>query len=259
MLSYQHAYHAGNLADIHKHGLLAATLEYLTRKDKPLTYLETHAGRGLYDLASRESRQTTEAEAGITRALAQGWLPEGHPYMLALREIRTEYGPNAYPGSPLIAKAFLRPQDRAHLAELHPAEFAALIQVVGFASTYHQDGKQMANAICPPTPRRGLMLIDPSYEIKADYDDMPRFIGQITRKWNVGVILLWYPILRDMRHLSMTAALTTAFPQALLSEVSFPPIAAGHALTGSGMFIMNPPWNAQTAAHDLSRMFLQLG
>ncbi|MDO5620134.1 MAG: 23S rRNA (adenine(2030)-N(6))-methyltransferase RlmJ [Paracoccus sp. (in: a-proteobacteria)] len=255
MLSYQHGYHAGNLADLHKHALLARALAYLTAKPKPLTYLETHAGRGLYDLSGDQARQTGEARAGITRALAEGWLPKDHPLLAALVAVRAEYGSESYPGSPLIARHFLRPGDRAHLAELHPQEYAALERVADFATLHHQDGFAMAQAVCPPTPRRGLLLIDPSYEVKADYAALPRQIAQITRKWNVGIIALWYPILREPRHAGMLAALVADHPEALLSEVTFPAARDNHRMIGSGMFILNPPWGLQDEAHTLTRIF----
>ncbi|RNF36301.1 23S rRNA (adenine(2030)-N(6))-methyltransferase RlmJ [Paracoccus methylarcula] len=258
MLSYQHAYHAGNAADLHKHALLASALDYLTRKDKPLTYVETHAGRGLYDLNSPEAAKTGEAQAGILRAEAKGWLPPDHPLLRALQDIRATHGRTAYPGSPLIAAHFLRPGDHAHLAELHPAEHAALSQVAGFATIHREDGFRMAQAICPPVPRRGMLLIDPSYEIKADYDALPRIIGQIARKWNVGVIALWYPILTDRRHETMTNALRGSYPDALISEVGFPPARPGHAMIGSGMFILNPPWGLADEAARLEKIFRQL-
>ncbi|MDO5632239.1 MAG: 23S rRNA (adenine(2030)-N(6))-methyltransferase RlmJ [Paracoccus sp. (in: a-proteobacteria)] len=255
MLSYQHAYHAGNLADLHKHALLAAALDYLTRKDKPLTYLETHAGRGLYRLDSAESVRTGEAAAGITRATTQGWLADGHPLLAALEDVRARYGASAYPGSPLIAAHFLRPGDRAHLAELHPAEHAALTQVAGFAKIHHQDGLAMVRALCPPEPRRGLMLIDPSYEVKSDYAALPGFIAGIARKWNVGVLALWYPILTDDRQQAMADMLTQAHPQALRSEVRFAPARAGHGMVGSGMFIVNPPFGLSDEASRLRAIF----
>ncbi|MBU3028690.1 23S rRNA (adenine(2030)-N(6))-methyltransferase RlmJ [Paracoccus marinaquae] len=257
MLSYQHAYHAGNLADLHKHALLASALAYMTRKDKPLSYLETHAGRGLYRLDAPEARKTGEAEAGILRAEAEGWLPQGHPLRQALAAIRATRGATAYPGSPLIAGHFLRPTDSAHLAELHPAEHAALSEVAAFATPYRQDGFQMAQAICPPTPRRGLLLIDPSYEIKADYTAIPRQIGLLARKWNVGVIALWYPLLTDDRHLPMLDALAGAHPDALRSEVGFPPARAGHSMIGSGMWILNPPFGLRDEAARIETIFRQ--
>lgn len=255
MLSYQHAYHAGNLADLHKHALVAAALDYLTRKDKPLSYLETHAGRGLYRLDAPEALKTGEASAGIERAVAEGWLPADHPLCRALTAIRKAHGPAAYPGSPLIAAHFLRPGDSAHLAELHPAEHAALAQVARRATLHRQDGFQMAQAVCPPTPRRGLLLIDPSYEVKADYAAIPRQIGLLARKWNVGVIALWYPLLTDRRHLPMLDQLASAHPAALRSEVGFPPARAGHSMIGSGMWMLNPPFGMAEEAARLEAIF----
>lgn len=255
MLSYQHAYHAGNLADLHKHALLAVALDYLTRKAKPLSYLETHAGRGLYALDGAEAAKTGEARAGIQRAEAQGWLVPDHPLLTALAAVRRSYGPSAYPGSPLIAAHFLRRGDCAHLAELHPAEYEALTHVAGFAALHRQDGFQMAQAVCPPTPRRGLILIDPSYEVKSDYAQIPRQIGLIGRKWNVGVIALWYPILPDNRHAPMLDMLMAAHPQALRSEVAFAPLRAGHSMTGSGMWVLNAPFGLADEAARLDAIF----
>jgi len=255
MLSYQHAYHAGNLADLHKHALLACALDYLTRKDKPLSYLETHAGRGLYFLDGAEAVKTGEARAGIRRAEAEGWLPADHPLLAALAQVRRGYGPQAYPGSPLIAAHFLRRGDSAHLAELHPAEHEALSHVAGFATLHRQDGFQMAQAVCPPTPRRGLILIDPSYEVKADYTAIPRQIGLIARKWNVGVIALWYPILTDNRHAPMLDALAAAHPQALRSEVAFAPARPGHSMAGSGMWVLNAPFGLDGQAARIEAIF----
>ncbi len=249
MLSYQHIYHAGNLADVQKHALLAWMLDYLTQKDKPLTYIETHAGRGLYDLGSAEAVKTGEAAAGIARIEAR--IAADHPYRRRLAEIRARFGPQAYPGSPLIAALSLRDGDPMHLAELHPQEHAALTRNLGpwGAHIHQRDGFELALAVCPPTPRRGLMLIDPSYEVKADYDRIPKIITQIARKWNVGIISLWYPILTDAPHRQMLADLTAAFPDALRAEVGFPPAREGHRMAGSGLFTINPPYGmAEEAA-----------
>jgi 23S rRNA (adenine2030-N6)-methyltransferase len=257
MLSYQHLYHAGNLADVHKHALLATMLDYLTRKDKPLSYLETHAGRGLYALDAPEALKTGEAEQGILRAERLGWFATSHPYARALARTRAAHGPNAYPGSPLIAAYLLRPIDMIHLAELHPQEFAALRDVMAPHGRIFQqiDGFQMALSVTPPTPRRGLLLIDPSYEVKSDYALIPRQIGQIARKWNVGCIALWYPILATMPHLSMLTALRSAHPEALVHEVRFAPAREGHGMTGSGMFILNAPWGIKDETTRLTALF----
>lgn len=253
MLSYQHAYHAGNLADVHKHAALAWVLDYLTAKDKPLSYIETHAGRGLYDLAGAEARKTGEAAAGVTRV--QAALPPDHPYLRVLAQIRAARGPNAYPGSPLIAATLLRPQDRLDLAELHPAERAALTAAMqGTGARLHDtDGLALAQALTPPEPRRGLMLLDPSYEVKADYAALATALPKLARKWNVGILMLWYPILKDARHRTMTRRLQAALPGALTHEIAFPPARAGHGMTGSGLFVVNPPWGLQGALADLAR------
>lgn len=258
MLSYQHIFHAGNLADVQKHALLAWMLDYLTQKDKPLTYIETHAGRGLYDLGSDEAIKTGEAEAGIART--EDWFAKDHPYLQRLNEVRASYGPMAYPGSPLIAALSLRDQDTIHLAELHPQERQHLRHATApwGAHIYAQDGFEMALALTPPTPRRGLMLIDPSYEVKADYDTIPRDISNIARKWNVGIIALWYPVLLGAPHGPMLSSLTSAFPEALRCEVRFPPAREGHRMQGSGMFIINPPFGLDTEAARIAAQFSKL-
>ena len=255
MLSYQHHYHAGNAADVHKHALLAWMLDYLTRKEKPLSYIETHAGRGLYDLADPAAERTGEAAQGIGRL--ESALPADHPYRRRLRETRTAHGPSAYPGSPLIAALGLRPTDTLHLAELHPGEHAALKTALAphRARIHHEDGFNMAHALCPPTPRRGLLLCDPSYEVKADYESIPRHLARIARRWNVGILVLWYPILASAAHGPMLTALTTAFPGALRHEVRFPTVRAGHRMTGSGLFVVNPPYGSEAETARLSRLF----
>ena len=258
MLSYQHIYHAGNLADVHKHALLAWMLDYLTQKDKPLSYIETHAGRGLYDLSAAEAQKTGEAASGIARMQAR--FPPGHPYRQRLDEIRARYGDAAYPGSPLIAALALRDSDTLHLAELHPQEHLALTRnLLQWGAHIHQrDGFDMALAVCPPTPRRGLMLIDPSYEVKTDYDRIPKLIAHIHRKWNVGIISLWYPILTDAPHRQMLADLQAAFPTALRSEIAFPPARDGHRMTGSGLFTLNPPYGMADEAARIATLIANL-
>jgi 23S rRNA (adenine2030-N6)-methyltransferase len=255
MLSYQHIFHAGNMADVHKHALLAWVLDYLARKDKPLSYIESHAGRGLYALDAAEAVKTGEAAAGI--ALAEGWFAADHPYRRALDAVRAAHGPAAYPGSPLIAAMLLRPGDRLRLAELHPQEhavLAALMEPLG-ATVEKRDGLEMALAITPPEPRRGLLLVDPSFEVKSDYDRLPGLLQKIHRKWNVGVLMLWYPLLAGSPHAPMLAALESAFPGALRQEVSFPPAREGHRMTGSGMFVVNPPWGLAEEAARLGKLF----
>ena len=256
MLSYQHLYHAGNLADVHKHSTLSWVLDYMTRKDKPLSYIETHGGRGLYDLSADEAVRTGEAEAGI--GIAAEWFDEEHPYARAMNACRDEYGDAAYPGSPWIASNLLRGDDVLHIAELHPQEHAALRQAVAGAHVHRQDGFEMAYVQCPPTPRRGLMLVDPSFEVKAEYMDIPRHFAKIAKIWPVGVLILWYPILTDMRHRGMLRALQAALPKALTHEVRFLPARDGHRMIGSGLFVVNAPWGLDEALNDIGELFEQL-
>jgi 23S rRNA (adenine2030-N6)-methyltransferase len=255
MLSYQHIYHAGNMADVQKHVLLAWMLDYLTAKDKPLTYIETHAGRGLYRLDAAEARKTGEAAAGIGRLEAA--FSEDHPYRRRLAEVRGWYGADAYPGSPLIAALSLREGDKMHLAELHPQEHAALVEVMApfGAHVRKEDGFAMALALSPPTPRRGMVLVDPSYEVKEDYAAIPRFVAAIRRKWNVGIVAVWYPILTDARHLPMVDELAAAAPDAFRHEVRFGAVREGHRMVGSGMLVVNPPYGLDAEAARLTAIF----
>ncbi|NPD16876.1 23S rRNA (adenine(2030)-N(6))-methyltransferase RlmJ [Xinfangfangia sp. D13-10-4-6] len=259
MLSYQHAFHAGNMADVQKHALLAWTLAYMVQKDKPVSYIETHAGRGLYRLQSAEALKTGEAEQGISRL----WdaFPETHPYRERLEETKGMFGADAYPGSPMIAALGLRESDRLHLAELHPQENAALNEALGSwgAHIRREDGFDFAQSLTPPTPRRGLMLVDPPYEVKSDYDLIPKFFAQVARKWNVGVLMLWYPILRDAPHRVMLSLLESQHPGALRHELRFPPAREGHRMIGTGMFIVNPPFGIDAETARLDQMFRDLG
>lgn len=255
MLSYQHIYHAGNLADVQKHMLLAHVLDYLTQKDKPLSYIETHAGRGLYDLGSAEALKTGEAASGI--ALLEAKIRADHPYRRRLAEVRARFGPEAYPGSPLIAALTLRDSDSQHLSELHPQEFEALRRNLHDFPVYFrkEDGFQRALSLTPPMPRRGVLLCDPAYEVKSDYETIPHHFAAIARKWNVGILMLWYPILTSGAHQQMLAELVANHPDHLRHEVRFPPVREGHRMIGSGMFIANPPYGTDAAIAEIDRLF----
>ncbi|MEZ5779947.1 MAG: 23S rRNA (adenine(2030)-N(6))-methyltransferase RlmJ [Paracoccaceae bacterium] len=259
MLSYQHSYHAGNLADVHKHALLAVMLDYLIRKPKPISYIETHAGRGLYALDAAEALKTGEAAAGIGRA--GPLLPAGHPYADVLAATRARHGDAAYPGSPLVAAQILRASDRMHLSELHPREFGALKDVMApyDAVCRQEDGLKRALALTPPDPRRGLMLIDPSYEVKADYDILPPLIARLHGKWNVGIIALWYPILQGGAHRAMGSALDAAnLAGAFRHEIRFPPVREGHGMVGSGLYVVNAPYPLPEQAARLDTLVARL-
>lgn len=258
MLSYQHLYHAGNLGDVHKHALLAWLLDYLTTKDKPLSYIETHAGRGLYALDAPEARKTGEAAAGIAR-LERAFAPD-HPYMRVLTQIRAGSGAQAYAGSPLIAAQLLRSTDSITLAELHPQEHAALTRAMAAyrAVIHRKDGLEMAMALCPPTPRRGVVMIDPSYEVKTDYERLPRVIAALHAKWNVGVILLWYPILASRAHQEMIASLRATHDDLAVFETRFQPIRDGHRMVGSGLAVINAPWGMAEEAGRVNALIRRI-
>jgi 23S rRNA (adenine2030-N6)-methyltransferase len=260
MLSYQHGFHAGNLADVQKHALLAVMIDYLTRKDKPLSYVETHAGRALYDLHGAQAQKTGEASEGILKVA--NWFNAEHPYTRARKSINAQHGNNIYPGSPALAQALLRDTDNMHLAELHPGEFKLLQENMRASASYvglhmlQQDGMAFAQSVCPPMPRRGLCLIDPPYEMKTDYEMLPDFISKLHRKWNVGIIALWYPILEGGAHKSMIRELRNLrLPDVLEHEVHFPPAREGHGMIGSGMFILNAPWGIEDEARRLTKKF----
>ncbi|MEX0311490.1 MAG: 23S rRNA (adenine(2030)-N(6))-methyltransferase RlmJ [Tateyamaria sp.] len=255
MLSYQHIYHAGNLADVHKHSLLAWMLAYLTRKEKPVSYIETHGGRALYDLGTDEARKTAEAAQGINRV--RDMLDPAHPYAQSLQQTSDAHGISAYPGSPMIAAQTLRDNDRITVAELHPQEHNALELALPTATVHRADGFALAHSIVPPTPRRGLMLIDPSYEVKSDYDTIPGHIKKYARAWNVGIIALWYPILTSGQHSNMLKTLQNDHSDALRDEVRFPPARPGHGMIGSGLFVIRPPFGlAEEAANLKTRIDL---
>jgi len=241
MLSYQHIYHAGCNADVHKHSALALILAALVAADKtPLCFVETHAGRGAYDLASAEAKKTGEAKTGVMR-LAGKELPP--PLMAYLRAVTKKRG--EYPGSPLIAARLLRPQDRLHLCELHPREYEALVQNMGGdkrASFYKADGYQTALDIAQQAPGRGLVLIDPSYEIKDEYTQVADFSAALHRAWPEAVILLWAPLLAAGRHEVLTAALEHSHGAALWrDEAHFAAPGSVRGMYGSLLAGLNIP------------------
>ncbi len=242
MLSYQHAYHAGCRADMHKHAALCVLLSCLIQKDKPLTYMETHAGRGLYDLCSAEAEKTGEAKAGILTL--ESTIPADHPYARMLQTHHTAYGATSYPGSPFIAKQVLRAFDVMHLMELHPQEYKALKQAMRGSHIHKRDGYEGVLSLSPPHPRRGVVLIDPSYEVKSEYQKAADFIIMLHRKWPEAVIMLWYPLLPTANHRDMLGTLLKAdLPKCWHQEITWAP-QTPKAMQGSGLIIINTPHNA---------------
>lgn len=242
MLSYQHAYHAGNRADLHKHAVWCALLAHLTQKSRGLTILDTHAGRGLYDLAGAEAQKTGEASDGAAAVSLDG----SHALGSAVAACRAQYGKMAYPGSPLLSLHFARPQDQVILMEKHPQEGAALKTVMrGKKAVVHlRDGYEGALALAPPTPRKGLVMIDPSYEVKTEYQDVALFLPTLIDKWPEASVLLWYPILAAKRHEAMLDTLSPMQPcrhEVLFTEDSL------LRMKGSGLVLISPPYGGEGA------------
>ncbi len=239
MLSYQHMYHAGSLADVHKHILLARALTHLTRDPAPLLYAETHAGRGRYNLDAPEARKTGEAAAGIDTLLRERRIGEGEPFLAALRQFQGQ-NRRLYPGSPALAAQLLRRNDALWLWELHPREHAVLARLFARdrrVQVFHANGQiglPLRLPPKPPAPRRGLLLIDPSYEIKDEYAALPAFVRRLRQRWAQAAGLLWYPMLPAGRHTAMVQSLTAGQTDLAVHETVWGDPDTGTGLYGSG-------------------------
>jgi len=245
MLSYQHSYHAGNFADVHKHIGLVLLLRCLQQKVAPLCYVDCHAGRGIYDLQGEQARKSREADAGILRlASAEGSTDAVRDYLDLVLTFNRNAALHCYPGSAALAQAVLRPQDRAILLELHPQEYPALRQFIGTdtrLSLHARDCYEGLPALLPPTIKRGLVLIDPSYEVKSEFEDIVSLLGKALGRWPNAVYLLWYPLLAAARHEVLLSKLGDRAPAKMLkSELRINANAKG--LRGSGLIIINTPW-----------------
>ncbi len=248
MLSYRHGFHAGNHADVLKHLIQILLLDYLQKKDKPLLYIDTHAGAGCYPLASGFAAKNREYQSGISRLQHSGNrrnLPAALRRYLSVVDASCDAETEAsYPGSPLIALQLLRPQDRAELFELHPADCDALQKrAYRHAKIHLADGFAGLKALLPPTPRRALVLIDPPYENKADYQTLERSLREALKRFANGVYALWYPLLPSGESRGLEERLIAIAPDNYLSatlQVSAPKGERG--MYGSGMFVVNPPW-----------------
>jgi 23S rRNA (adenine2030-N6)-methyltransferase len=252
-MNYRHAFHAGNFADVLKHAVLARILTHLGEKAAPFRVIDTHAGAGLYDLASEPATRTGEWRDGIGR-LIDADLPDDirallAPYLAAVRAANPGGGLRRYPGSPLIALGLMRPQDRLVACELEPGAAAALaahLRRDTRARAVKIDGWVALNAYVPPKERRGVVLIDPPYEDKHDFVRLADALAAAQRKWATGIFLLWYPIKersgpdRLAAALRRGAAAKTA-PKILRAEVEWTPDASGR-LSGAGLIVVNPPW-----------------
>ena len=244
-MNYRHAFHAGNFADVHKHVVLLALLERLKRKPKPLLYLDTHAGRGSYDLRAEDATRSGESREGIARLA-------GRPVRSAdlFRYLQATHAagaaPTHYPGSPLIALGALREGDRAVLVEQQPAEAQALQQATSRmrdVSIVCGDGYAALKTYLPPRENRGLVLIDPPYEADTEFADAERALRFGLSRWPNGVFALWYPIKAGAQSQRLNAALQASGLRKLLRlELTVRPADSPIGLNGSGLVIANPPW-----------------
>jgi len=246
MLSYRHAFHAGNHADVLKHLIEIQLLRYLAQKDKPFWFIDTHAGAGGYSLDSGYAAQNTEYETGIALLWDRDVLPEPlADYVALVKNFNPDGQLKLYPGSPLIALELLRKQDKMRLFELHPAEFEALQSLFRSdrrVKVEQEDGFRALPSLLPPAQRRALVLIDPSYEVKQDYATVVTALQAAWRRFPTGIYLLWYPVVRrasiDRLERDLEAS---GMRDVLLAELSVAPAGRGGMQT-SGLIIVNPPW-----------------
>jgi len=249
MLSYRHGFHAGNHADVLKHVALVALLRILVRKDKPVVVVDTHAGAGMYSLEQGFAAKNAEFRDGIARLWERDDLPETvADYVEQVREVNADGVLRQYPGSPRIALGVLRPQDRLRLFELHGNEARILAQA------FAQDGRRVTvtagdgfaglKAVLPPPSRRGLVLIDPSYEVASDYRAVVAALQEGVRRFATGTYVVWYPLLQRRESVQLPDALRRAAGADWL-DVALQvkaPSPEGRGLHGSGLFVVNPPW-----------------
>ena len=251
MLSYRHSFHAGNHADVLKHIVLMLIIESLQQKEKGFYYLDTHAGAGLYRLFSQEAEKTAEYAEGIGRLWQRDDLPtEVDRYVKLIRKLN--YGGKElryYAGSPLLAANLLRPQDRALMMALHPSDFPLLrnnFKAFENVTVKIGDGFQQVKATLPPKERRGLVLIDPPYELKEDYDLVVKAIEEGYKRFATGVYAIWYPVVLRQQTKRMIKGLeATGIRKILQIELAVRPDSDQRGMTASGMIVINPPWTLE--------------
>jgi 23S rRNA (adenine2030-N6)-methyltransferase len=253
-MNYKHIFHAGNFADIAKHIGLLYCLDALKRKDGAFFALDTHAGRGFYDLQAPEVQKSGEAERGIQRLIEKGLGSAALADYFGAIHGRRGKRLARYPGSPALIAASLRPQDRALFVELMPAEARAAereIESAGRVRTEIGDGYAALKAFLPPTERRGLVLIDPPYESLDELKTMLQSFLEAYRRWPNGMYLMWYPI-RSATQRALVHARFEALrvPKMLFADLAVHPDDAGVGLAGSGLIIVNPPYGADDSLRE---------
>ncbi|OOR97113.1 23S rRNA (adenine(2030)-N(6))-methyltransferase RlmJ [Canicola haemoglobinophilus] len=251
MLSYRHSFHAGNHADVLKHIVQMLIIENLQLKEKGFYYLDTHSGVGRYRLFSEEAEKTAEYQEGIARLWDKEDLPEEVQRYVSLVK-KLNYGGKElryYAGSPFIAAQLLRPQDRALLTELHPADYPLLrntFKEFTNISTKRDNGFQQLKATLPPKERRGLVLIDPPYELKEDYDLVVKAIEEGYKRFATGIYAIWYPVvLRQQTKRIIKGLENTGIRKILQIELAVRPDSEQRGMTASGMIVINPPWTLE--------------
>ncbi|MCB2106307.1 MAG: 23S rRNA (adenine(2030)-N(6))-methyltransferase RlmJ [Rhodobacteraceae bacterium] len=250
MLSYQHGFHAGGPADVHKHAILAIVLDHLRVKPKPFCVVDLFAGRAIYDLAADQARKTREFEAGIGCGYGEATPPRSlASYFAAIRWTNGGAGLHRYPGSPEIARLALRDGDQLFVNELHPAEHDALERWSRCDDRVHvhrRDGVEALGALLPPPIKRGLAVVDPAFEMKEEYVSIPNAVANAHRKWPQGCFLIWFPILAEARHRSSIDALHREIDAPMLSSTMMFPARRDAGLKGSLVTLINPPWEIES-------------
>jgi 23S rRNA (adenine2030-N6)-methyltransferase len=256
MLSYRHAFHAGNHADILKHLVLTLCLQHMNSKDKPYLLLDTHAGAGVYTIDSEQAKKTGEYLDGIARLWNRNDLPAPmKPYMDALQVCSGGLKLRRYPGSPWLAAHFAREIDTLRFCELHSTDFALLRRQFRDSGrrvkVEQHDGFEAMKAALPPPSRRGLVLIDPSYEIKSDYLKVIAAVRDGLKRFATGTCLVWLPFLPSIEARALPEKLKKLPADWLYASLSVRgPATKGHGMSGSGMFIVNPPWTLKNALEE---------
>ncbi|OAM52678.1 competence protein ComJ [Methylovorus sp. MM2] len=249
MLSYRHAFHAGNHADVLKHFVLMQVLSYASEKDKPYWYIDTHAGAGKYSLNQGYATQNEEFSGGISQLWDADDVPTAlSEYVALVKKINPDGHLRYYPGSPLVAEMLIRNEDRMRLFELHPSDSKILLQNFKQAGRKvmieTEDGFAGIKALLPPPSRRAVVLIDPPYEEKQDYQRVVTSIKESLQRFATGTYIIWYPLLQRPEPLQMLTQLAKLQLKSWLNvslTVQSPSI-EGFGMHGSGLFIINPPW-----------------
>lgn len=257
-MNYRHAFHAGNFADVFKHSILIGLIESLKAKQTPFAFMDTHAGRGRYQLDSSEATRTGESTDGIQRLLAVSKAPAlVHVYVNLVRSLNAANEElSCYPGSPLIASLLMRDMDRGTLCELQPEECTALKSLFrgdSRFSIHERDGYAAMNALLPPRERRGLVLIDPPFEAQDDeFRIIEKALADACKRWPTGIYAVWYPIkLRQQVQPFHRWLSKSGFGKVLVAELLLHPDNSALRLNGCGMAIINPPWKLDRQLEEL--------